>query len=44
MAEGLASGEVVPLPLSIFPKERAADAFRFMAGGALASPEAPWPW
>ena len=33
LAEGVASGEVVPLPLNVFPKEQAPDAFRFLAAG-----------
>jgi hypothetical protein len=33
LAEGVASGEVVPLPLNVFQRERAADAFRFLAAG-----------
>ncbi len=34
LTEGLASGEVVPLPLNIFQQDAAADAFRFMGAGA----------
>lgn len=35
MKEGLASGEVRPLPLTAFPREKAEDAFRFLASGII---------
>jgi hypothetical protein len=31
---GLASGEVQPLPVTVFPAARAADALRHLAAGA----------
>ena len=35
LAAGIASGEVVPLPLNRFERKEAGNAFRFMAAGAL---------
>ena len=34
LAAGIASGEVVPLPLNRFARKEAGNAFRFMAAGA----------
>lgn len=34
LTAGIASGEVVPLPLNKFSRKEAANAFRFMAAGA----------
>ena len=31
--EGIASGEVQPLPWTVFSRDKAQDAFRFLAGG-----------
>ena len=33
LTEGIASGEVVPLPLNRFSRKEAGNAFRFMAAG-----------
>ena len=33
LAAGIASGEVVPLPLNRFTRKEAGNAFRFMAAG-----------
>lgn len=32
--EGIASGEVQPLPWTVYSRDKAQDAFRFLAGGA----------
>jgi hypothetical protein len=32
--EGIASGEVQPLPWTVFARSKAQDAFRYLAGGA----------
>ncbi len=37
LTAGIANGEVVPLPLNKFSHKEAANAFRFMAAGALLS-------
>jgi hypothetical protein len=37
LTEGIASGEVVPLPLNKFSRQEAGNAFRFMAAGQLVS-------
>ena len=34
LAEGIRSGEVVPLPVNVFERANISDAFRFMAAGA----------
>ena len=34
--EGIASGEVQPLPWTVYSRDKAQDAFRFLAGGAWA--------
>ena len=31
--EGIASGEVQPLPWTVYSRDKAQDAFRFLAGG-----------
>ena len=31
--EGIESGEVKPLPWTVYSRDRAQDAFRFLAGG-----------
>ena len=31
--EGIASGEVHPLPWTVYSRDRAQEAFRFLAGG-----------
>lgn len=35
LAEGIRSGEVVPLPVNLFERENVSDAFRFMAAGGF---------
>ena len=37
LATGIASGEVVPLPLNKFARKDAGSAFKFMAAGASSS-------
>ncbi len=32
--EGIESGEVQPLPWTVFSRDKAQDAFRYLAGGA----------
>ena len=39
LATGIASGEVVPLPLNRFARKDAGNAFRFMAAGTSPSPQ-----
>jgi fatty acid synthase len=38
LTAGIASGEVVPLPLNRFSRAQAGNAFRFMAAGAAPQP------
>lgn len=33
LMDGIASGEVQPLPWTVFSRDKAQDAFRFLAGG-----------
>ena len=33
VADGLASGEVKPLPVTVFPRTEIEEAFRYMASG-----------
>ena len=35
VSEGLANGEVKPLPLTVFLRTNVEEAFRFLAGGTL---------
>ena len=34
--EGIESGEVQPLPWTVFSRDKAQDAFRYLAGGTAA--------
>ena len=39
VTEGLASGEVQPLPVTIFPRTETEEAFRYMASGTHLRPD-----
>ena len=39
--EGIASGEVHPLPWTVYSRDRAQEAFRFLAGGEITRMSAP---
>ena len=41
VTEGLKSGEVRPLPVTIFPRTEVEEAFRFMSGGRVCAPFCP---
>jgi hypothetical protein len=43
LTEGIASGEVVPLPFNTFDRVEVSDAFRFMAAGMAPRPSESWP-
>lgn len=38
LEEGIRSGEVAPLPVTVFDRANVSDAFRFMAAGAAYPP------
>ena len=35
LADGIASGEVQPLPYTVYSRQKIQDAFRFLAGGEV---------
>jgi len=41
LAEGMRSGEVEPLPWTVFARAKTQDAFRYLASGARAAPPGP---
>ena len=40
--EGIASGEVHPLPWTVYSRDKAQEAFRFLAGGEKTYMSAPY--